>query len=744
MPDGLRPLLRCVLALLVLASALPSAAETPASAPAAAPAPRLALVLSGGGARGAAHIGVLEVLEELHVPVDLVVGTSIGSIVGGLYATGWTPAEMEKLLAGLDWNNEVFIDRLARDERPYRRRIDDRLPLIQTKLRFRNFFIPYLPLGVLGGQRLELLLANLELASTAETDFDRFPVRYRAVAQDVASGDEVVLAHGSLAAAMRASMSIPGAFAPAEIDGRRLIDGGGVENLPIGVALDLGAAAIVAVDITSPLGATTTNFVDVLNQTNSFLTVGNRRASLQRLREGDVHVAPDLGDITFVDFARATEGVARGRAAALAVADRLRRFAVPDDEYRAWAARRVRRPAAHHTVDEVRIENTSWIADEVVRRQLALPAGVSVNAPEVKRRIVRMSGLEYFGTIRQRFQDVDGRGVLTLSTPPKPYSRGSLQFGLSFMDDFRGENTYALTLRHQILAMNRLGGEWVNVLQIGNTTVAATEFYQPLEASQHWFVVPSFGARRRRLTLYDGNDAIADALVRFTAFSVDFGRVLGDWGELRAGVFNGRNHSEVRIGPPGIEPYNEKVSGWRFAFLVDTLDSTSIPTKGTAIAAEYRHSMPWGGDVPFRPLSLAATHAQTIGRFSVLTTAEYDRNLSPSDAIAAAFTLGGILRLSGLAPDQLIGEKVVFGRVVVLTRLNRLSMGVLSNKLFAGLSLEAGEAYASDSDPVSWRGLRKGGAVFLGADTFLGPAYFGYGVTQGANRRLYLAIGQRF
>ncbi len=280
--------------------------------------PKLVLVLSGGGARGITHIGVIRVLEELHIAPDLIVGTSMGSIIGGLYAAGWSPDEMEEIVQIIDWEN-IFTDRVDRSDRSFRRKQDDRPVLIQGRLHFDGIK-PLMPSGVIRGQRLELALRIIEALSPAENDFDRLPIPFRAVAADIATGEAVVISEGSLATAMRASMSIPGALPPVGIDGRELVDGGITANLPVGIAQDLGAHEIIAVDISSPLlkedDEEFESFLSIYTHLNSMLTVRNRDRDAALLRPDDVLIVPDLGDITFVSFDRVQETVAIGEEAA--------------------------------------------------------------------------------------------------------------------------------------------------------------------------------------------------------------------------------------------------------------------------------------------------------------------------------------------------------------------------------------------------------------------------------------------
>jgi NTE family protein len=304
----------------------PARASEPA--PPEAERPKLALVLSGGGARGVAHVGVLKVLEELHVVPDMVVGTSMGAVVGGLYAAGWRPDQIEELVRTVDWEG-VFTDAVPRRDKSFRRKQDDRPVLIQGRLAFDGLK-PALPSGVIRGQKLEILLHTLELLSVQTTDFDDLPIPYRAVAADLTTGEAVALSSGSLATAIRASMSIPGAFPPVKMDNLNLVDGGVAANLPIGIARDLGADEIIAVDISSPLIAEGENFetfASIVRHLNGLLTAGNVARDLELLGPNDLLIRPDLGDITFISFDRVEEAETIGEQAARAVAAELEGYA---------------------------------------------------------------------------------------------------------------------------------------------------------------------------------------------------------------------------------------------------------------------------------------------------------------------------------------------------------------------------------------------------------------------------------
>jgi len=708
--------------------------------------PALVLVLSGGGARGAAHIGVLKVLDELHVKPDLVVGTSMGSIVGGLYAAGWTADEIEQVLLEIDWKT-MFVDKPLRQDRSFRRKRDDVDFLVQAKLRFRGFK-PYFPPSIVGGQRLGLKLREIERLSIPATDFDDLAIPYRAVAADIEVGEAVILDSGSLADAMRASMAVPAVFAPVEIDGHKLVDGGVVANLPVGIALDLGAQRILAIDISSRLEAEASeleSLFGVLGQTNSLLTVLNRREDVARLRPQDLLVVPDLGDISFADFERTGEAVDAGEAAARAVADQLRPLAVDDAAWAAFQARRATRPHETLRIDRVRVENQSWVEDGIAERRLHQPLGQPLDEAQLAADATQLTGLEYFGAIRGDVRPIpEGGNELVVRTPQRPYGRSSLQFGLSLRDDFDTDATYSFAMRHLMLAVNRRGGEWVNVLQGGGTDVVSTQFYQPLDLGMRWFVSPTLEYRNETRFLWVDGNPVSEMDLRRDALRADAGRVLGNWGELRAGAFFSDVRVETKVGQALFPTIDERDGGMAFTFRVDTSDSIQFPRHGSAVELDYRHALETlGSDLEYRRIALRAGKAWSFGRTVLFPGLEAGINLDDEVDVSSLFGLGGWLRMTGLGRDELLGSDLALARVMAYRELAKFDLGALSQRVYAGMSLEAGNAWV-DGDPVTWSSLRYGGAVFLGAETILGPVFLGWGWTDPDRGRFYFVLGERF
>jgi NTE family protein len=290
--------------------------------------PRIGLALSGGGARGASHVGLLKVLERERIPIDYIAGTSMGSIVGGMYASGMSTEEIEAQLTAVDWD-DVFKDKIDRKNRSFRRKTDDRLWLIGGKVGFKHGDVQ-LPAGLIQGQKINQLLIQLTLPVADIDDFDDLAIPYRAIAADIQTGETVVLDSGSLPKAIRASMSIPAIMTPVPWGDRKLVDGGIASNLPIEVVREMGADIVIAVDISTPLSEedASTSLLSVTGQLTGFLTRRNVEAEIATLTEQDILLVPDLGDIATGDFERIAEAIPTGVASAEEHLAELRRYSI--------------------------------------------------------------------------------------------------------------------------------------------------------------------------------------------------------------------------------------------------------------------------------------------------------------------------------------------------------------------------------------------------------------------------------
>jgi NTE family protein len=736
---------RLLLSICLVALVAPSTwGQQPPAGEAGARRGELALVLSGGGARGAAHIGVLRVLEQHHVVPDRIVGTSMGAVVGGLYAAGYSPDEIEQVLQNVDWH-EIFFDRVARRNLPFRRKQDDTPFFVPFRLRFHGWK-PYMPSGLLAGQRLEFMLRRLVLEATSEDDFDDLPIPFRAVAMDIATSNAVVLGRGNLADAIRASMSIPGAFTPVTIDGRMLVDGGSAANLPIRIARDLGADRIIAVNISTPLDTSLEerSFVEVLNQLTGFLTSGSVQADLQLLGPDDLLITPELGDITFRSFERAAEAVAIGETAASGAAERLERFAAPPERWAAFEERHVRHDATALPVDQVVLDYDGWVDRRVVERRIDIPRGQPFDAVELERQVTELRGLGYFGLVRYELApEADGSRV-ALDIDPPHHGRANLQFGGSLRTDFAGDSSYAILARHQWLAVNSRGGEWVNTFQGGDRVLFATEFHQPLDWGLRWYVRPRLEDAEVNQSLWEDGRRVAEYRVEDREATLRFGRYFGRSFDLHATFFRGEEQGEPRIGISALPSFDQDTGGIRIGFDVDDRDRAMFPKHGTDLRVWIERSLAGFGatadatvaDVRFKTFF-------TLGRGTLSPRAEGRSNVTGEANVASSALVGGFQRLSGLGDNELIGDHGGVLGIDYWQEWFTFGQGSLGGRVFAGASVEAGNVW-EEGELITWSSLRTGGALWVGAATPLGPLYLGWGYTEPDRQRAYLIIGDRF
>jgi NTE family protein len=702
--------------------------------------PRIGLALSGGGARGAAHIGVLRVLERHRIPVDLIAGTSMGALVGGLYACGWAPGQLDSIVSRTDWP-ETFADNIPRGDRSFRRKRDDDLYLVKHKPGFRGGKLLFPP-GILDGQRVDLLLKRLTLPVVAVRDFDRLSIPYRAVAADIVTGEPVVLDHGDLALAMRASMSIPAAFAPREIDDRLLVDGGIVNNFPIDVVRGMGAEIIIAVDIaTPPMGrGQLTSVPAISTQLATLASEQNKKRQIASLAEGDVFIRPDLGSISVASFERAAEAVAIGERAATEALPALERLALSPEGYRVYqAARAARAPStAPLLLGARRIVNRSRLTDQVIAGRIETPIGRAVDASQIERGLDQVYGLELFESVYYDILPGPQGNVLTVTARERAWGPDYLQGGIAAFEDFERPN-FNVALAYTRTAVNRLNGEWRTGLQVGQEPGAWTEFHQPLDAGLRKFVDLELLAGERAMNVFDPSGHKRSELA-ITQYGVTLagGREIGTWGEMRAGLVRVGGKIRVVAGDPGV-PVDRYDTGEAFAqFFIDKLDEIAFPHRGCSLRARLSAGLDaLGSAVTYRQANVEAGVAATRGRFTGVLGGESGTTLQGSAPLERRFCLGGLGRLSGLEQDELIGQHELLLRALLYHRV--VDFDPLP--VYAGLSAEYGNVFQSRSVI----GLREGiaaGSAFLGADTPLGPLCLAYGRADGGRGNYYLTLGQ--
>lgn len=705
--------------------------------------PRTGLVLSGGAARGLAHIGVLKALEEQGVQVDAIAGTSMGAVIGGLYAAGYSVDELEKLALELDWQ-QVLSDDPPREDIPFRRKQDDRDFLVKRKLSFRDDGSLGLPLGVIQGQNLSLLLERLLVHASDTRDFDRLPIPFRAVATDIANDKKVIFRSGHLPQAIRASMSIPAVFAPVELDGRLLVDGGMVDNIPMDVARDMGVDRLIVVDIGTPLlpREQLLTVVDVLNQSTTMMTRRNSEAQLATLRPEDLLVQPMLAGFGATDFARAEQLIDAGYRAADALGARLATMRSESGGNLSLSLARSAEPR-NPLISAVRIENDSKVSDAVIRRHIRQQTGKRLDLQGLQKDMGTLYGLDYFEQVEYRVVHDKLGNTLVITTREKRSGTDYLRLGINLSDDFRGDSAFNIGASFRKNGINQLGAEWLTRLQLGDHQEFFSEFYQPLDAGSRWFVAPNLFAEAQNVEAILDNDPIAEYRLQRYGYGLNLGRQIANNGEIRFGVGQAWGEADVRVGDQQLPDFSFEEGYYQLKYSFDTVDDVDFPREGEDIGLTLRQYDPsLGSDGRYRQWEFRLDKAVSFGLDTLVFGGRYGRTLDDAEIVTSSFLLGGARQLSGFRQDALSGQNISLARMIYFRRMTPRSFLPLDFPLYLGASLERGRAWNNDNAFDS--GYINAGSVFVGYETPLGPLNFSYGLNDEAERAMYLNLGRSF
>ncbi len=720
-------------------AAAPAFAATAFAAPTGAARPRIGLALSGGGARGLAHIGVLKILEELRVPIDVIAGTSMGAIVGGLYASGKSPDEIAREMERVDWV-ALFDDRPPRPDLPYRRKQDESSAFIDLELGLRSGRI-LLPRGLIAGQKLGFLFKSLTTRAAFIADFDRLPIPFRAVATDLADGSMVVLSGGDLADALRASMSLPGTLVPAEIDGRHLVDGGLVRNLPVDVARGMGADVVIAVDVTTPFDPVESlkTLADVTRQVTDMMTQDNVTG---QARSADLLIRPDLAAVSATNFAAGAEALRRGEEATRARADLLGRYSLPPDAFEARLGEVRGALAALPTrIDSVRIEGASRVDRRILESRIRTRSGATLDLGLLQADLSRLYGLGDFEKVDYRLSRTDGGANLLIHAQEKPWGPNYLRFGLTFVNDLEGDSTYGVRARYTRTRVNALGAEWRSDVKIGRDRSLASEFHQPLDFSGVFFVAPSVSLFDQFVNLYDGDRRVAEYEPRGGTVALDAGAELDRYGEVRVGVVRGRVKAAAAIGTTNLPRFDIATAGFTGRVVIDRLDSPYFPSQGRyGLVDLFLSRRSLGADLSYDKLAGSFSQVFHRGRHRVYVALDGGTNLGTEVPFYDDFSVGGFGSLSGFKEGQLRGPLFGVARLGYYVRSGGLS-GRFGRGVYLGGWMEAGNAWATRSE-ARLNNLIYSGTVGAGVDTFLGPVYLVYGQSDNGHGSFYLSLGR--
>lgn len=704
--------------------------------------PRIGLVLGGGGARGIAHISVMRALEQMKVPVDCIVGTSMGSLAGALYASGMSVDDMEKLVLSQDWQR-LFNDKLDRPERSLRRKRDDELVVGAPGVGIgRNGL--RIATGVMSGQRVMLAFAKfIEPVNTIE-DFDDLPIPYRAVAADLNTGLPVVIGDGDLALAMRASMSVPGVWPPIERNGQVLVDGGVARNVPVEEVRAMGADIVIAVDVGTPLATleADASVLSVVVQLSGFLTDRNTQASLASLGGMDVMIRPPLGNqVSSADFDKGPLALQLGQQGVDAVRPQLARLALPDAAYTQNLAARSGRPEQPPTIEFVRLQNGTRYSDQFLLQFIDVPLGQPLDAPELERQLYVLYGFNTLSRSTYEVVQEGGRTGVVLHVQEKAQGPNYVELGLSSSSDFEGNFDFNVRVGVLTSPVNDSGGETRGLLQVGDESLLLGEYFQPFGPLGRYNFAVRGQYYDRKINQFDadGNQLMVIGAEQ-VGMQALIGREFGNYGAVILGARRFTGNAEVLSGDPTIPGYDFEIGETLLEASVDRLDSIFFPRQGYFARLRYLYSREtFGADVDFDQLDFDGLYAHAFGNHSVQAGARYHATVAGEAPAQSEYRAGGYTRLVGYTSNQLVGQNFA----MLMAGYSYKVGEIFGQPTLIGGNLEYGNVWMERSD-IDFGDAVLNGSAYFGIDSWIGPILLGTGLREGGEYTVFLEIGHRF
>lgn len=719
---------------------------------------RVGLVLSGGGAKGAAHIGVLEVLEANRIPVDIVTGTSMGAYVGGMYAMGLTAEEVKKKTFDVEWH-EGYLDRVSRNDLTLRRKQqNDRYQLhtdigldLNGEFKARS--------GAFQGQGFATILRELTNNLPVLTSFDQLAIPYRSVATDIAKMTPVILSSGHLATAMQASMTVPGALKPVHLNGKILVDGGVVNNMPVNVAQVLGAEHIIAVDLRDNLMPShdLESALNIVAQLTTFMTNASADKQKSLMKPTDVYLQPDVTFMTATDFDQMEGAYLAGRHVALEALPQLMRFQLSERDYRQYVAEKQQRRAQlsmadAYFIDKINIDNNSRLPDKTLLSQLKLQQDQWISNEELEKGVKRLQSEDIYGRIVYEIKHEDEKKILDLEVNEKSWGPGYLNFTMAFEDDFVNRSNFSFGAQYIYTNLTEKGGEWLTEFSLGSRKTLHTEVYFPIDYEQQFFT--EFGldisneSRKFRHFDFKHRD-LSDLYNIETEYNHANTYAILGWNLKSSAEINlGYNYQSGKISvlSTGMqEDYD--LHGPFISMVYDNVDSFYFPSEGfySQLRVGYNHMSTVSNDqgrikdhivhydwVMKKPI--------TVDRHTLTLSGKVAGSNSQEQLPIYAQDLGGLFNMSGYHSYELNGRYSAFTSAVYRYRLLDNNFGAFKLPVYFGGSLEYGGVWDRSAD-IAFGTSQVAGSIYIAVDSILGPVYLAYGQAEGGHRSYYLSLG---
>ena len=717
-------------------------ASTVAQATAPVHRPRIGLALSGGGALGLAELGVIQWMEENHIPVDRIAGTSMGSIIAAMYATGMSPADMQKFAEKIDWD-EAFLPEPVYSQLSYRRKQDRHDFLINARLGLKHGLSG--PNGYNAGQGVGLLLDRIAFPESGVASFDDLPIPFRCVATDMLSGEGVVLSDGPLAQAVRASMAIPGVFTPVELNGRVLADGGMVQNIPVETVLAMNADAVIAVELRLPPGNRTQleTLTGVRNRAVDVMVTQNERRSLV-LAQAKVSV--DMTGFTGTDYSRVKELIALGYKSAASQSAALLPYAIQDpEEWKKYmGARAARKHPQPEKIEAVEVTGADSDTDSRIQHQLSKDLRGPLDLSKLDTQLTRIAGEGQFDRLGYEGFTQNGLPALRVTTHDKSYGPPFVDLAVNVDGSGVAAFDFSAGARVTFMDIAHHGGEWRNDLLFGSSNLGATEFYQPIGQSR-FFVSPYAFASKFARNSFTGLTRVAVFGDERAGGGFDIGYNSGRRSEFRVGyeIFDGK--LSPLIGAEGLPIVHGSTGEFRARYVWDGQDSPAVPASGTRTVVTLSRVLQSPGLAnPIAQLDVQTSSFLPVGpKTSLFFDVSGGTTFRGSAGPFQVFALGGPFRLGAYLPQEFLGNHYAYSSLGFRRELYRMP-ALIGGKVYWGGWYEAGTAFgtaALDPGPIVVRGTFNLGVI---ADTIVGPIALAGSISPTGQSRINFSMGRLF
>jgi len=698
--------------------------------------PRIALVLGGGGARGAAHIGVLEVLERERIPLACVVGTSMGGLVAGGYAAGLSPAEMREKLDKANWT-DMFLDSADYSQLSYRKKRVTKRFLSGTEMGLTKHGFQLKP-GVIAGTKIKLFFNLLVGADYGNRNIEEMPIPLAIVATDIGTGEKFVFDKGSLPLAMRASMSVPGFMTPVDYQGHKLVDGGLVDNLPVGVARELcNPDIIIAVNVGSKLKPADQvgSLLSVTTQMIGILGKQNVAYSVSTLKPTDILLTPELGDFSATNFTHYNLAADIGKRSAELQLEKLQQYSADEKTYNAWRSEKKTATNDPVHIHEISISPLIKQSPEYITQHIRQQLDSPLKREQLEQDLIHLYGDGFYESVDYNLTHVDNKNILNINVLESKWSSDYFTMGFDLNNEFRRDTNFDLRAAYRRTWLNHYGGELFATADVGSNPGFDIEFYQPLNLRQTYFIQPTFSRKREKFNIFLNDEKIAEYKLQRSYSELALGKTLEFYGQAKLGWREYNIKSTSDVSEIDLGNYHQKYGGVLFDMNIDKRNRLYFPSRGWSGKVSYFDSQ----QENYGKLSTEFNFAYALDNFVLAGRTSYVRSTHGMLPATDAAYLGGFLNLSAFATNQIIADRALYTHLRGERIIGRMPLG-LNGDMRLGLGLEGAKlnnAYTLDPN----RDLLHSAVIYLGGETPLGPAYLGLGFTDDGKINLYMQLG---